>query len=78
MAERVRSPSGLSDEQWELVEPALRRNGRWGGPREVDLREVVNALLYLVRMGRQRRTFAGFTSIIVAGDGSAESRTTVE
>ena len=46
-------PSDLTDEQWELVEPVLWRNGRWGRPRTVNLREVVNALLYLVRTGCQ-------------------------
>ena len=51
MAERPRYPSDLTDEQWELVEPALARNGTWGRPREVDVREVINALLYLVRTG---------------------------
>lgn len=51
MAERGRYPSDLTDEQWELVQPALSRNGTWGRPREVDLREVVNALLYLLRTG---------------------------
>jgi putative transposase len=53
MAERRAYPSDLTDEQWELVEPALGRNGKWGRPRAVDLREVVNALLYLVRTGCQ-------------------------
>ena len=51
MAERKAYPSDLTDEQWEWVEPALWRNGKWGRPRTVDLREVVNALLYLVRTG---------------------------
>ncbi len=51
MAERQRYPSDLTDEQWELVQPALARNGTWGRPRTADLREVVNALLYLVRTG---------------------------
>ncbi len=41
----------MTDEQWALVEPVLRRNGSWGRPRTVDLREVVNAIFYLVRTG---------------------------
>jgi putative transposase len=45
----------VTDEQWELVEPALWRNGKWGRPTEVDLREVVNAIFYLVRTGCQWR-----------------------
>ncbi len=45
----------MTDEQWALVEPVLARNGVWGRPREVDLREVVNAIFYLVRTGCQWR-----------------------
>jgi putative transposase len=55
MAERAGYPSDLTDEQWELVQPALARNGVWGRPREVDLREIVNAIFYLVRTGCQWR-----------------------
>jgi putative transposase len=47
-------PSDLTDEQWALIEPHLpvRPGGR---PREVNLREVVNAILYLLRTGCQWR-----------------------
>lgn len=55
MAKRTRYPSDLTDEQWELVRPALARNGVWGRPTEVDLRAVVNAIFYLVRTGCQWR-----------------------
>jgi len=44
-------PSDLTDEQWGLLEfviPAPKPGGR---PREVNMREVVNALLYLNRSG---------------------------
>jgi putative transposase len=44
-------PSDLSDEQWELVRPLLPDARPGGRPRSVDLREVVNALLYLLRTG---------------------------
>jgi len=46
-------PSDLTDEQWELMEvviPAARPGGR---PRGVEIREVVNAILYLTRSGCQ-------------------------
>ncbi len=55
MAKRAAYPSDLTDEQWEVVQPVLARNGVWGRPREVDLREVVNAIFYLVRTGCQWR-----------------------
>ena len=46
-------PSDLTDEQWELIElliPAAKPGGR---PRRSDMREVVNAMLYLNRSGCQ-------------------------
>lgn len=46
-------PSDLADEQWELIEvviPAAKSGGR---PREVDMREVLNAMLYINRSGCQ-------------------------
>lgn len=55
MAQRMRYPSDVTDEQWELLTPLLARNGTWGRPRTVDLREVVNAIFYLVRTGCQWR-----------------------
>lgn len=46
-------PSDLTDEQWELIEELIP-NARVGGrPRAIDMREVVNAILYLNRSGCQ-------------------------
>ena len=74
MAERTRYPSDLADEQWELVQPALARNGVWGRPTEVDLRAVVNAIFYLVRTGvnggscrRTSRIRAGCGTTLING-----------
>jgi putative transposase len=39
-------PSDLTDDQWALLEPLLPPARPGGRPREVDLREVVNALFY--------------------------------
>lgn len=47
-------PSDVTDQQWALIEPVLpriRRHPPPGRPREVDLREVVNALFYHAREG---------------------------
>src|SRR5262249_31208927 len=47
-------PSDVTDQQWALIEPLFPRPGRRprpGRPREVDLREVVNALFYHAREG---------------------------
>jgi len=46
-------PSDLSDEQWEWIAIALPAAKPGGRPRDVDLREVVNAILYVNRSGCQ-------------------------
>lgn len=54
MAPRDTYPSDLTDAQWVLLEPLIvrppRQDGR-GRPCEVDLREIVNAILYVLREG---------------------------
>lgn len=45
-------PTDLTDEQWELVAPHIPPAR---GRRRVDIREVVNAILYLTRAGCQWR-----------------------
>src|SRR5881409_190145 len=45
-------PSDLTDDQWELIRPLIPVY-KVGRPREVDMREVVNAILYLNRSGCQ-------------------------
>src|SRR6266852_9811244 len=46
-----RYPSDLTDEEWVRIEPLLPQPERRGRKRETDLREVVNAIRYLVRSG---------------------------
>jgi putative transposase len=43
----------LSNEQWELIELVIPPAKPGGRPREVDMREIVNAMFYLVRSGCQ-------------------------
>ena len=50
---RKRYPSDMTDEQWALIEPLLPAARPGGRPRTVDLREVVNALLYQARTSVQ-------------------------
>jgi putative transposase len=45
-------PSDLTDEQWAILRPMIPVNTD-GRPRVVDMREVVNAILYLDRSGCQ-------------------------
>ena len=44
-----RYASDLSDVEWALIEPMLPAARRLGRPRTVDLREVVNALLFIAK-----------------------------
>jgi transposase len=46
-----RYPSDLTDEEWERIALLMPKPARRGRPREVDLREVINAVRYLVRSG---------------------------
>ena len=43
--------SDLTDEEWAAVEPFLPKPAGVGSPRRVDMREVLNAIRYLVRAG---------------------------
>jgi transposase len=46
-----RYASDLTDAEWGLVEPMMPSPNRIGRPRQTDLREVVNALLYMASSG---------------------------
>ena len=43
--------SDLTDDQWKLLEPLLPTPKGGGRPRTTDIREVVNAIFYLLRTG---------------------------
>jgi transposase len=50
-----RYPTDLTDEEWARVEPFLPKPAKKGRRREVDFREVLNAIRYLARTGCGRR-----------------------
>jgi transposase len=52
---RLRYPSDLTDEEWALIAPEIPPAKRGGGKRTVDLREVVNGLMYVLSTGCQWR-----------------------
>src|SRR6476469_8891076 len=52
---RLRYPSDLTDEEWALVEPLIAPAKRGGNKRTVDVREVVNGLMYVLSTGCQWR-----------------------
>jgi len=51
----LRYPSDLTDEEWALVGPLIPPARRGGNKRTVNLREVVNGLLYVLSTGCQWR-----------------------
>ena len=51
----LRYPSDLTDAEWALIAPVIPRAKRGGGKRTVDLREVVNGLMYVLSTGCQWR-----------------------
>ncbi len=49
----LRYPSDLSDAEWDLVAPLIPPAKRGGRPRKVDVREVLNAIFYVLSTGCQ-------------------------
>jgi putative transposase len=49
--ERKPYPTDLTDAQWALIAPLIPPPKHGGRPREVNMREVVNAIFYLTRSG---------------------------
>jgi len=48
---RTAYPSDLSDAQWRLLKPCIPPAKPGGRPRSVDMREVINGILYVLRSG---------------------------
>jgi transposase len=49
----LRYPSDLTDAEWALVQPLIRPAKRGGRPRTVNVREVLNAIFYILSTGCQ-------------------------
>ena len=49
--ERKAYPSDLTDSQWKRLKPLLPPAKPGGRPRSVNLREVINGILYVLRGG---------------------------
>jgi len=52
---KERYPSDLTDAEWALIAPMIPPAQRGGRPRETDMREVMNAVRYVLRTGCQWR-----------------------
>lgn len=50
-----RYPSDLTDEEWQAVEPFLPGPASRGRKRRIDLRDILNAIRYMVRSGCEWR-----------------------
>lgn len=51
----LRYPSDVTDAEWELIAPLIPPARRGGGKRKVNLREIVNGLMYVLSTGCQWR-----------------------
>ena len=54
-AGKLRYPSDVTDEEWELIVPLIPPGKSGGGKRTVIMREVVNGLMYVLSTGCQWR-----------------------
>ena len=52
---QLRYPSDLTDEEWALIAEVIPPAKRGGNKRTVDIREVVNGLMYVLSTGCQWR-----------------------
>ena len=52
---KLRYPSDLADDKWALIKPLMPPAKRCGRRRKVDIREVVNGLMYILSTGCQWR-----------------------
>ena len=54
---KLRYPSDVTDEEWELIVPLIPPGKSGGGKRTVIMREVVNGLMYVLSTDCQWRTW---------------------
>ena len=52
---QLRYPSDLTDAEWALIKPLIPPAKRGGRKRQVDEREIVNAVMYILSTGCQWR-----------------------
>ena len=71
---KLRYPSDLTNEEWQLIEPLIPPGKSGGGKRTVIMREVVNGLMYILstavsgaRFRKTCRRRARYMSISICG-----------
>jgi len=52
---KLRYPSDLTDAEWGFIRPLIPPAKRGGGKRTVNIREVINGLMYVLSTGCQWR-----------------------
>src|SRR5206468_5361654 len=55
---KLRYPSDLTDDEWAHVEPLIPPAKRGGNKRHVELREVMNGIMYILSTGCQWRAIS--------------------
>ena len=53
--DQLRYPSDLTDAEWQHIEPSIPPAKPGGGKRTVNMREVVNGVMYILSTGCQWR-----------------------
>jgi transposase len=53
--DKLRYPSDLTDEEWALIEPLIPPAKRGGNKRRINVREMVNGIMYVLSTGCQWR-----------------------
>jgi transposase len=53
--DHLRYPSDVTDDEWELIAPLIPSAKRGGGKRRVDMRAVMNGVMYVLSTGCQWR-----------------------
>ena len=48
---RLSYPTDLTDKEWAIIEPLIPPPSPGGRPRSADMREVLNAIFYILRGG---------------------------
>jgi len=46
----LRYPSDLTDDEWAFVEPLIPPAKRGGNKRHIDVREVMNGIMYILEL----------------------------
>ena len=70
----LRYPSDLTDAEWALVGPLIPPAKRGGRPRDVNVREILNAIFYVLSTGCPLRQAQGEVAGLAKGPAAEEHR----